>query len=312
MQNGYYAEHILEEQMWAYDSIYAKAITYFERAQNHSSSTGDEFLIWNLLGLEFLLRAPLAKIHPSRLAAPEGDALLHATGVKLSSELNLKSVTAQTILKRLPHIISDFNDERVSDANILLNMRNAELHTGSSIATSTKRQFWLPKLIRVADVITVHLGVSLQDLLGQEVVAEGRSLVDAEDKKLIHDVKLRIQIAKDFYGKLSKSEITSRQANISGTDPWLKTDNCPACGTEIGVSCEEVRVTSERVEGDEVVSKVIYVVLGLECPICSLQLNSTAEINAAGLDQQFEDEIRESIERLFLDASFDDGEYGND
>ena len=60
------------------------------------------------------------------------------------------------------------------------------------------------------------------------------------------------------------------------------------------------------------VSKVIYVVLGLECPICSLQLNSTAEINAAGLDQQFEDEIRESIERLFLDASFDDGEYGND
>ena len=188
MQNGYYAEHILEEQMWAYDSIYAKAITYFERAQNHSSSTGDEFLIWNLLGLEFLLRAPLAKIHPSLLAAPEGDALLHATGVKLSSELNLKSVTAQTILKRLPHIISDFNDERVSDANILLNMRNAELHTGSSIATSTKRQFWLPKLIRVADVITVHLGVSLQDLLGQEVVAEGRSLVDAEDKKLIHDV----------------------------------------------------------------------------------------------------------------------------
>ena len=186
--------------MWAYDSIYAKAITYFERAQNHSSSTGDEFLIWNLLGLEFLLRAPLAKIHPSLLAAPEGDALLHATGVKLSSELNLKSVTAQTILKRLPHIISDFNDERVSDANILLNMRNAELHTGSSIATSTKRQFWLPKLIRVADVITVHLGVSLQDLLGQEVVAEGRSLVDAEDKKLIHDVKLRIQIAKDFYG----------------------------------------------------------------------------------------------------------------
>ena len=101
--------------MWAYDSIYAKAITYFERAQNHSSSTGDEFLIWNLLGLEFLLRAPLAKIHPSLLAAPEGDALLHATGVKLSSELNLKSVTAQTILKRLPHIISDFNDERVSE-----------------------------------------------------------------------------------------------------------------------------------------------------------------------------------------------------
>jgi hypothetical protein len=66
--------------MWDYDGLIGKARIYFERAEAVDEADDDAFAVWLLLGLEFLLRAPLAKVNPVLLADPNGDAILHAAG----------------------------------------------------------------------------------------------------------------------------------------------------------------------------------------------------------------------------------------
>lgn len=300
--------------MWDFDSIYGKAQTYFARGAEHDRSDDDEFVIWHLLGFEFLLRAPLARLHPSLLAAPEGDSVLAANGVITSNEP--KSVPSHTVLARLMHIVPDFTKERHHDSTVLLNLRNVELHTGEAAVGNISNELWLPKLLRVADVICAHLLVELNDVLGADVVELGRSLVDLEDKKLAHEVAARIEGARAFLSKLTALEVESRTPAAPTIPVWARrqfepTVTCPACGTVGTIEVEQVRATGERLVDDLLVRDVIYVASSFECPVCSLGLASTAEIVAAGLPQQFtETESEDLSERFQQDVM--DYDYGND
>src|SRR6476661_1227596 len=100
----------MRTKMWDFDSIYGKAQTYFARGAEHEHSDDDEFVIWHLLGFEFLLRMPLANLHPSLLAAPEGDSVLAANGIPTSNEP--KSVPSHTVVSRLMQIVPNFSKER--------------------------------------------------------------------------------------------------------------------------------------------------------------------------------------------------------
>ena len=59
--------------MFSYDEFIAKSKLYFGRAD---AASDDERAIWQSLGLEFLLRAPLARQSAALLALPEGDSIL--------------------------------------------------------------------------------------------------------------------------------------------------------------------------------------------------------------------------------------------
>ncbi|MGH8527794.1 MAG: hypothetical protein ACREXY_27325, partial [Gammaproteobacteria bacterium] len=180
--------------MWDYESVMGKAQTYFGRAETHPHAEDDEFALWTLMGLEFLLRAPLAKVHPSLLAAPEGDAILAACGILVEGEH--KSAPTHTVIKRLMHVVSGFDKDRQNDATALVGLRNVEVHTGSAALASINNDAWLPGFTRVADVLCVHLGMTLEDLVGDEIATLGRSLVDAQDKKLAHEITTRIEQAR--------------------------------------------------------------------------------------------------------------------
>ncbi|CAN5536321.1 hypothetical protein BH10ACT7_BH10ACT7_05540 [soil metagenome] len=295
--------------MWDFDSIYGKCLVYFGRAQDHTHSDDDEFLIWNLLGLEFLLRAPLAKVHPSLLAAPEGTSVLSALGYSTESEP--KSIPTHTVIARLSTIVPAFTKARQGDATVLVNLRNVELHTGEAIARNTSNQFWLPKLVRVADVVADHLDIQIADLFGDEVVALGRSLVDAQDQQLAHEVGVLIEAAAGFHGRLTLDEQTERrslaQANLL---PWDTKVDCPACHSEVKIELETLRRTSERIEDGEFVHDVVKVATRLACPVCGLVLDSTAEVGAAGMSQQYTSQVSESLEERLMDSY--EPEYGND
>lgn len=189
--------------MWDYPSLYGKALLYFRRADNHPRFDDDEFGIWTLLGLEFLLRSPLAKMHSSLLAAPEGNSILHAVGIL--TEGDVKSVPTHTVITRLPHIVPKFDNDRVRDAKILMNIRNAELHTGDAALANTSMNLWLPRFLRVAEAICEFLDVEVEDLLGESVVAHARSLVDEEDKRIESLVKLKISEAEKFFESLREA-----------------------------------------------------------------------------------------------------------
>lgn len=295
--------------VWDYDSIYGKAQTYFGRAKEHSHSDDDEFVIWHLLGLEFLLRAPLARVHPSLLAAMDGDSILQANGVL--TEGDPKSVPAHTVISRLASVVPDFTRDRQVDATVLTNLRNAELHTGDAAVRNVSNDFWLPKLIRVADIIATYLGVSLEDLLGEDVVRLGRALVDEQDKKLQHEVNLRIGQALEFVHRLTETEIASRISDLESRQLGGDIVSCPACANKVQVGRERVRATGRRFEDDALIQDIVYVVTSLNCNVCGLTLSGTAEIGAAGLSQQSTEEEYESLEDLFIGAYVDD-DYGNE
>jgi hypothetical protein len=316
--------------MWAYDSLLGKAQTYFRRAVDHphadDADDDDEFAIWLLLGLEFLLRAPLAKVNPTLLADPTGESILHAAGYPGSAEP--KSVPTHTVISRLGRIIDAFTKERQDDATILAGLRNQELHTGAA-PLAVPSAHWLPRFTRVVDVVCDHLGVDPKDML-DEVVDQGRALVDAEDRKLKHEVSLRIAASKAFLSGLTAEEVAARRAKVPRRQDLryagpvtvaealnrVESDNltfvkCPACSEDTPIETIRVRRTREHIRDDEILYEVVHVATGLACDICGLKLSGTAEITAAGLAQQYTKVESESIQERFL-STYEPDFYGND
>lgn len=292
--------------MWSPDSLLGKAQVYFNRAREHNA-LDDEFLIWNVLGLEFLLRLPLASINKTLLAAPEGDSILAASGVVVSGPV--KSIPSHTVVSRLQKIIPEFTKERADDTNFLLNIRNAELHTGEA-AASVPDHVWLPKLIRVVETIASHLSMDMGDLLGADTVSHGRRLVDEEDKKLAHRIQKLISDAKDAF--LARPREEQIQAIAAGASPFHSTAApCPACGTYVGMEAEEVRRAAPRLEDDNLVTDVVMIATRFKCDVCGLALESTSEIHAAGIEQQFHIVESDDLYENYQESFYEDG-YGND
>ncbi|MEU8061742.1 hypothetical protein [Microbispora bryophytorum] len=310
--------------MWDYDGFIGKAKLYFTRAEEHPRADDDEMALWLLLGLEFLLRAPLAKISPTLLADPQsGESIMHAAGYPLKSDGNQpKSIQAKTVIIRLGAIIPAFIKERQEDANFLIGLRNEELHSSdSSLAVDIAK--WLPHFTRVIEVISTHLGLDPADLVGDSLMELGRELVDKEDKRLEHEVQKRIEAAKAFFSHLKPEEIEARQAArprhnlvVGGkSEPVVSYPdwpiNCPACGeNKIPLKLRPIRATNERLEDDEICRDVICIATGLSCPICDLELTSTAEIRAAKIQQQYVRQEWESLQDRYIDSLEPD--YGND
>ena len=299
--------------MWDYDGLIGKARVYFERAESVAEADDDAFAVWLLLGMEFLLRAPLAKVSPMLLADPNGDAILHAAGFPSGSDAKEpKSIQATTVITRLRRIIEAFTAAREDDATILTALRNRELHTSEAVLASIDIPLWLPRFTRVAEVICTHLGLDATDVVGKEVMDWGRALVDAEDKKLAHEVATRIATAKAFAEQLTGTEVHDRweTARASRKYPAVVVD-CPACGLKVAVELEPIRTTNERLDNDEIVRDIISVARGLHCPVCNLALTSTAEVSTAGLPQQHTRTETETFEERIL-SSYEPDDYGND
>jgi hypothetical protein len=321
--------------VWEYESFQAKAQLYFTRAREHPAAEDDVLALWLLLGMEFLLRAPLAKVHPALLAEPNGSAIMHACGVPLKPDgTQPKSVQTKTVILRLGSVVPGFDKDREEDASFLAGLRNEELHS-SEAALVLDIDKWLPHFTRVVEVICTHLKIDPESLVGREIMEQGRALVDIADKKLEHEVRERIAKAKEFFSRLRPEEVEARRAALQATIgrrvvrrsrtvrrvvesrsqiPKAPTQIvvCPACEQRVPMLLGAVRSTNQRLEDDSIVRDVIYIGRSVSCVVCDLELRSTAEIRAAGIPQQYVREERESLEDRFA-SMWDEGEdYGND
>ncbi|MEV4260582.1 hypothetical protein [Kribbella sp. NPDC049584] len=299
--------------MWDYDGLIGKARVYFERAEAVGKADDDAFAIWLLLGLEFLLRAPLSRVHPALLADPNGDAILHAVGYPGGSEgRDPKSIQVTTVITRLRRIVEDFTSDRENDATLLAALRNRELHSSEAALASIEVALWLPRFTRVAEVICSHLGLDPTDVVGEQVMKHGRALVDAEDKKLANEVRVRIAQATAFASGLTAEEKADRHTRSPFAPPWSTAKvACPGCAFDVALELETIRRTNERLEDGDILTDVISVARKLRCPVCGLNLDSTAEISAAGLPQQHTSTESESLADRYL-SDFEPDDYGND
>ncbi|MEU8050938.1 hypothetical protein [Micromonospora haikouensis] len=284
--------------VWHYEGFVDKARLYFDRAAEHDEAD-DEFALWLLLGMEFLLRAPLAKVHPSLLAAPEGDSILHAAGViKTSSQP--RSIPAKMVIDRLKYVISDFGDDRQRDALYLANLRNGELHSGEPVLARIPDDLWLPRFLSVVEAVCGHLRLPAEMLVSEDILRHARALRVEVDKALERRVQDLISKSRYFFERLTFKEAEDRKNAFSLRVPPLGGKErgvaCPACRNRGDLLIVPGRTTRSRFHeaGNEFVYSVVYVAQSFECPVCGLLLSDTAMVRAAGIERVHVETFSES------------------
>lgn len=318
--------------MWDSDEFVAKARMYFDNADAIPTSADDPVdyseALWLLLGLEFLLRAPLARVHPTLLASTEGVSILHAAGYG-QPEAKPRSIPTKTVIDRFSYIEPDFNEDRKKKALFLADLRNGELHTSAAVLEDLKPEAWLPQLLDVVGSIANHLHVYVDDLLPASVVERASAASAKLDRRLSAEVGKKISAAKEFFIKLTADEVAARlAARPPRTAGQVAKDiDCPACANKSAiVKCGPSRASNGSYDEElgTISYRITYVAESAECRVCNLNLENTAELVAAGVPRLFVDQYEEDryegwqnvldasemIEHLGIGEP--DYDYGND
>lgn len=308
--------------MWGYGDLIEKAKVYFNRAARHDSPD-DEFALWLILGLEFLIRAPLARKHPALLA--EGESVLHAAGI-VAPEMRPKSISSRVALERLRYIVPDFDRDRAADANSLLALRNAELHSADFALRNTDEKAWLPRFLSVLEVLCRHLDLPPEELVGPDVIRMARALRVEVDKAVEREVSQLISKAKWLYSHLNPNEVAERKSQfrlrLNPSHGRYEKTSCPVCNNDAEIFTYPGRTTGKRYDEEkhEFIYTTIYMTESFNCNVCGLALENASQAAAAGLqalhtrevvegryegweDVVGEDEIRDIAENL----GFSDG-----
>jgi hypothetical protein len=296
--------------MWDYDGYLSKAKLFISRAESYSD---DGFALWMLLGLECLLRAPLAKIHPSLLAEPTGTSLLHANGIDAPGDP--KTVSLVTVLKRLETVVPGFTAVK-DDCERLINLRNGELHSSATVLADIKTSDWLGKYYEVIKVVLDHIGVPVSDLLAPGIETQASQYAQANRAKTENSVRERMEKAGATLANLTAEEVILRAGSVLSQAIVLgsfKLGTCPVCAERAIFQTTEVRSTLTRYDDEEglIDRDVVSIVHRVRCVVCELELNGVHEVEAAGIKSELVERVSESIADRYGE-NFIEADYGND
>ncbi|MFG2774518.1 hypothetical protein [Streptomyces sp. NPDC048350] len=292
--------------MWNETDFTAKAKLYFGRAEDsYDADDKDQGYLWLLLGFEFLLRAPLARISPVLLASHEGNSTLSAAGIDIGSETP-RNINTSVVARRLAFVVDGFRVEQVQkDISFIANIRNEELHSGSSPLRNIPAHKWLPKFLQVVEAIASHLGEATADYLPQQVITEARHLQNVEDGAVRAEVSKLIARHKGFFGNLLEEEVNNRKKEFP---LWVKTAECPACNIPGKLTFSTVQKSRERIEDDAIIYEERQIATGFECTVCGITLESAARMHAANLYQEIEETYAEDLSERYSEPE-DPGYY---
>jgi hypothetical protein len=314
---------------WGFEPLWQKACIYFERAFDGDRES-DLFPFFASLGLEFLARAALAKVHPALLADPrDGGNVLYAFGCPTTARP--MSIVAKTIYSRLVHVVPKYNDEDQNFCLLFAERRNKELHTGQLGFGGLPTGDWLPDFYRVVAKIVDSCGKNLEDPLVKSEADVAREHLSVLEKSVVIKINKYIDAKKQFIAGLLPAELVARRASkgfkFSRT---MSKDNgvhcqkkCPACESNGCVEVVPVGTTAARIKDGELVSQTFYSPKKFFCGVCDLKIEGSQELRAANLADQIiiedaEDPVdffginpRDYIDPEDLRAAIDE-DYGND
>ena len=293
---------------WSSDALWNKARLYIERA-----FTGDRdnelFPFFAAIGLEFLARAALAKVHPSLLADPQdGNNILYAFGYA-ATERPI-SIPAKTIYSRLSYVVADFSKEDQSFCLLSAERRNRELHTGQLAFHGLRSGEWLPDYYRVLNKITLSLGHTIDELLGEEEAKEAIENIEIVRQETIHAVKQRIADIKKRISVLTGAELKSKRDSnefkllavhfTTGGAHFQK--QCPACESLGAIHATHIGSTAARIKAGDLTAQRFFSPKKFECKVCGLEIVGSQALRVAALsDQIVDEETSDPVEFFGLD-----------
>ncbi|MEQ1704261.1 MAG: hypothetical protein ABMA25_29490, partial [Ilumatobacteraceae bacterium] len=256
---------------------------------------------------------PLARIHPSLLAEPNGDSILHANGIEAPGDP--KTVALTTVLKRLEAIIKEFPNVN-AEAGRLINLRNGELHSSATVLADIEKSDWLGAYYEVVKVIVEHLDIPISDVLPESVVKQAAEYAAASRTKIKFEVARRVEQSSTMLSLLTASDVKARLTTLyprAVAFPESTYIPCPVCSNRAILETAVVRVTRDRYnEGDDVIERdFVSIAKNFLCVVCELELHGVHEVEAAGLESEYVETIVESLADRYSEQ-FYEPDYGND
>jgi hypothetical protein len=300
---------------WESDALWQKAKLYAGRAQTEQQE-GPLFAFWSILALELLARTVVANVHPALLADPQNlDNLLYAFG--LGQLRQPRSVQAKAVFSRCVKIVPDFTESDRDIALGLVELRNAELHSGATPFEGLKTAVWLAGYYRICQLLLRSLGRELDALFGPEQAVAAEKMVVAAAEELQSEVRDYISAKRKAFDADPRQDERRKSGAVElatledrGWAPHLMGSavDCPACASRAWITGEFVRSGDPVAEEDAIVREIVKIPTRLQCFVCDLEIVGHARLHAIGLGGLYSGELREDP-ASFFQIEFDPTDY---
>jgi hypothetical protein len=308
----------------SYEGLLAKSKLQAKRSLA-AKAVGEETecQLWAAGALELLAKAQLAGIHSSLVVESDNpNSLLEANGVSTGTQV--RTVAASVAYARLKHTVAGFTTPVHDECRRLAERRNAELHSGEAACASVPMSSWEGDFWNAAEIILVSMGMDLAEWLGTDSKSPAHLLKayrQAKRDAAVQRVKQHYEaFGKAPEGKLKGKRFAELVASTAQRDPEAEAKNlhylytkywhreCPACETMavLGGDLDWEGAADDQSDADpgyEMIDRS-YVPEELYCPMCRLSLVDTEALDAAGIDDAFEETVQEEMRY--------EPEYGND
>ncbi|MGJ3232653.1 MAG: hypothetical protein ACFE0P_12750 [Oceanicaulis sp.] len=278
-----------KEHPWSKEALIKKA-EYFISKMENIEPTDSEFGLWASFSVELLVRAALSAKSIALLAdASDWRNLAYALGLDATSKkpkINTSLGTSE-VISRVVELYDNITDEHRGYMNKIINLRNAELHTGEMVFHKVKHSDWLPEFYIICRDLGVSLGLQLSELFEkpEEITKIVEAYSDSSAKAVKGDIAAHQKV---WAGKgADEQETLLKQAKIWASRQSGHRVDCPACSSTSLLTGEGIGGVKTELEDDEVVHKQTMLPSHFECVACGLKISGYSKLLVAGLGETF-------------------------
>jgi len=275
---------------WSKDALYNKAQRY---AQQMLELPRDEwqFVLWSTFVLELLARASLSHVSPALLAdTKDRSNILFSIGIPpKAAKFIPKSVDITEAFARLAQVCPEFTPEIEGICLQHMARRNEELHSGDTPLDGLGVDTWLPGFYRACDVLTRHMGESLESLVGQKESAVGHQIIAAALDQSAKAIQKTVAAHKTVWDGKQQAE---RDQLVAQASVWASRKeghrvSCPSCHSDALVDGSPIAAPLKRFVDDIVTETQEYLPTKFECVACGLKISGLPQLHACGLGSSY-------------------------
>lgn len=296
-----------------YEPVWNKSRAFVRRAlAARDDGQFEDFCFWCAVSLEMLGKAMLAQIHPALIADPQDvDSMFLACGKTLTSKP--RTIAAKTVFLRLAKLSSHIDKTDVDFCTLMMERRNADLHSGALPYEGLNADTWAPRFWRVAELMLAVNQLNLEAWIDAAEAARAQDLIRAAATVRQQAVDARLERSRALFdGKYQTPEaIINIRAQarhgrlVHPTDfglyaaDLLVQEECPACRCDGLLSADNM---GEEHEGEVdwesglFTVTVHYASLAFRCAVCKLKLDGQEEMEHAQLTLEFDEEEQREAE----------------
>jgi hypothetical protein len=243
---------------------------------------------------ELLCKTFLSGINPCLIIDRDFDSLLHVCGQSKHAKKspgNIRTIGANEAFTRCTQLIPKLKDYE-KEMVLLFNFRNGVLHLAEYEKEFAKKVF--SPYLKVIQILLETMNTPLTDFfkeyskLAETNIQESINEINIEVERLVAKAKLNFQKRFDGVEDSLKKSIIKNIADSYALTNYEKLIDCPVCnsdavitGATAGVDWEVDYDSDGTVSGAYPIVQLIAV--SLKCNVCGLELNTSEEIDAAGV-----------------------------